>query len=146
MSRLGIFRSKQFVKFMLVGGSAAAVNFLSRLLLDYLLSYALSIIIAYIIGMIVAFLLNKWLVFEEADNQTTRQFIMFIVVNIFAVLQTYAISMLLVKWFLPFLDFDWHSHEVAHFVGISVPIVTSYIGHKYFTFKPSKAEAKSSSI
>lgn len=146
MSRLGIFRSKQFVKFMLVGGSAAAVNFTSRILLDFLWSYSLSIVIAYIIGMIVAFMLNKWLVFEEADDRTTRQFIMFVIVNVFAVLQTYVISMLLVNWLFPLMKFDWYSHEVAHFVGISVPIVTSYIGHKHFTFKPNKVEAKSSSI
>ncbi len=138
MKTLSIFQSKEFVKFMLVGISAAGVNFGSRILLNYKFSYSWSIILAYILGMIVAFILNKWLVFETSSHRTTRQAIMFILVNLIAVLQTYVISLLLVNWLFPLLNFQWHTHEVAHFIGISVPIVTSYIGHKYVTFKPER--------
>lgn len=61
---------------------------------------------------------------------------MFVAVNLFAVIQTYVISLALVEWLFPLLRITWYTYELAHFVGISVPIITSYIGHKYLTFRP----------
>jgi putative flippase GtrA len=135
---LNIFRSKQFIKFVLTGGFAALVNFVSRILLDIFLSFSLSVVLAYFVGMCTAFILNKLFVFEQADNRTGWQALMFVAVNLLAVLQTYVISVGLAEWLFPYLEFTWHSHEVAHFIGISVPTVTSYIGHKYLTFRQKK--------
>jgi len=122
----------------MTGGLAATVNFGSRIFLDIFLSFSLSVVLAYFIGMCTAFILNKLFVFEEADDRTGRQVLMFVIVNLLAVLQTYVISVGLAEWLFPYLKFIWHSDEVAHFIGISVPTVTSYIGHKYLTFRQKK--------
>jgi len=140
---LKIFRSKQFVKFVLTGGLAALVNFVSRIILNQFLNFSISVVLAYCIGMCTAFVLNKLFVFEEADNRTSRQAVMFVIVNLLAVLQTYVVSVALAEWLFPYWGFTWHSHEVAHFIGISVPIVTSFIGHKYLTFRPRKGQKAS---
>jgi putative flippase GtrA len=35
----------------------------------------------------------------------------------------------------PAIGFFWHAEDIAHFIGLSVPAVTSYFGHKHYTFR-----------
>ncbi|MFC5528988.1 GtrA family protein [Cohnella yongneupensis] len=130
-----IFQSKQFVKFILAGGSAAAINFGSRIVLNLYVSFSVSIAIAFVLGLSVAFILNKRLVFEDADQRTARQALIFLIVNLIALVQTYIISILLVEYIFPWWNYGWHTHEVAHLTGICFPLITSYIAHNYVTFK-----------
>ena len=43
--------------------------------------------------------------------------------------------MLLADWLLPALGVRQYVHEVAHAVGVAVPVFTSYLGHKHLSFK-----------
>lgn len=36
---------------------------------------------------------------------------------------------------LPRLGIVWHAKEIAHLVGVAVPVFSSYIGHKKWSFK-----------
>lgn len=47
---MGAFASRQFLLFLLTGGTAAVVNFASRIVLNQWLSYSSAIIIAYLVG------------------------------------------------------------------------------------------------
>jgi len=58
-----------------------------------------------------------------------------VAVNMLALLQTLLVSLLLARIVLPKLGVSWHSEEIAHAIGIAVPIVTSYIGHQRLTFR-----------
>jgi putative flippase GtrA len=29
----------------------------------------------------------------------------------------------------------WHARDIAHAVGVAVPVFTSYVGHKRWSFK-----------
>lgn len=124
----------QFAKFILAGGLAALVNFGSRFLLSEVFTYAVSILIAYCIGMITAFILNRVFVFEVASGQMRRQILWFTLVNIAAVTQTLLISLVLAKVMLPWMGLNAHAEELAHLVGIIVPVFSSYLGHKYLSF------------
>ncbi|QLH42749.1 MAG: GtrA family protein [Coxiellaceae bacterium] len=136
MSIERIFVSKQFIRFALVGGFAALVNFLSRIALSYILSYVTAIVIAYILGMCTAFLLCRLFVFEPQQHSNVTQASYFILVNVLAVLQTIAISLLLADWLLVGVIIDTSLREaVAHFFGVCFPIFSSFIGHKYLTFR-----------
>jgi len=127
--------SRQFLLFLIAGGLAACVNFGSRIALSQWLHYAPAIIIAYCLGMTTAFLLNRAFVFRSAANRMRSQAFWFIVVNLAAVLQTLAISLLLARWLLPQLGIDFHNETLAHAVGVAVPVLTSYFGHKYLSFR-----------
>jgi len=129
------FCTQHFIKFTLIGGFAALVNFSSRIILNYYMSYSNSIITAYLFGMITAFSLNKLFLFKKATTKTTIQVIWFSIINILAVLQTLFVSLLFAKLLLPTMGFHFHIKETAHAIGIAIPIFTSYLGHKYFTFK-----------
>ena len=129
------FASRQFLVFLLTGGFAAAVNFGSRILYNRAMPFSSAVICAYITGMITAFILAKLFVFRESQQATHHAAGWFILVNLVAVAQTWAISMLLVKWGLPALGVTAFAREIAHGVGVVVPVFTSYLGHKHFSFR-----------
>lgn len=52
-----------------------------------------------------------------------------------AVLQTLAVSMGLALYVLPALGVTRHVAEIAHAVGVIVPVFTSYLGHKHLSFR-----------
>ena len=125
----------QFVKFLFAGGTAAAANFGSRIVLSLWLPYVPSIVIAYCIGMVTAFVLNRMFVFVASSNRLHTQALWFIVVNLAAVAQTVLISLLLARWAFPQLGMDWHPETIAHAFGVAVPVVTSYFGHLHLSFR-----------
>ncbi|KAF1008015.1 MAG: hypothetical protein GAK28_01492 [Luteibacter sp.] len=125
----------RFLKFLAVGGFAAVVNFGSRIALSQMMAYAPAIVVAYCLGMITAFYLNRRLVFQASAHSVGRQAVWFVVVNLFAVIQTLAISLLLARWFLPLIGWSWYPELCAHAVGVAVPVVTSYLGHKHLSFR-----------
>jgi putative flippase GtrA len=59
----------------------------------------------------------------------------FSLVNIVAVAQTWLISMGLAYYLLPGFGLEEYVLEISHAIGISIPVFTSYLGHKYFSFK-----------
>jgi putative flippase GtrA len=129
------FASRQFLVFLLTGGFAAAVNFGSRILYNRAMPFSSAVICAYITGMITAFVLAKLFVFKESRQATHRAAGWFILVNVVAVAQTWAISMLLLTWVLPAMGITAFAREIAHGIGVVVPVFSSYIGHKRFSFR-----------
>jgi len=129
--------TRQFLMFLVAGGVAAAVNFGSRIMLSEWLHYVPAIVIAYCLGMVTAFVLNRVLVFQQAANALKHQITWFVIVNLAAVLQTIAISLLLARWLLPAIGVDFHNETIAHGIGVAIPVVTSYFGHKYLSFSSS---------
>ena len=129
------FRSREFLVFLLTGGFAALVNFLSRIAYNQWFSFSTSVVLAYLTGMITAFVLAKLFVFKKSQHSVLRSAMYFTVVNLVAVLQTWLISMGLAYYVLPALNVTWCPKEIAHAVGVAVPVFTSYLGHKHFSFK-----------
>lgn len=125
----------QLVKFILAGGTAAAANFGSRILLSLWLPYEAAIVVAYLIGMLTAFVLNRAFVFTQVENSLRSQASWFIAINLAAVLQTLLISLLLARVLFPALGMEFHPETLAHAVGVAVPVITSYLGHRRFTFR-----------
>ncbi len=120
--------------FVLCGGIAAVVNIVVRMILSLLFPYSVAIVIAYSIGMITAFFLNRTFVFQKTTQKTNRQAFYFITVNLLAVAQTLVISLLLVKVIFPLVNYTFQVKTIAHSIGVVVPVFTSYIGHKYWSF------------
>ncbi|UCE89986.1 MAG: GtrA family protein [Pseudomonadota bacterium] len=127
--------SSQFMRFVLVGGVAALVNFASRFFYNELMSYRVAIVFAYATGMITAFVLSKYFVFKPSGRHTAKEFFYFGVVNLLAVAQVWLISVGLAEFLFPAVGFGFYPYAVAHLVGISVPVVTSYLGHKHLSFR-----------
>ena len=129
------FMSRQFFMFLLTGGIAAVVNFGSRILYSAWLNFSSAIIFAYITGMITAFVLAKLFVFKDSQLSVHHSAAFFILVNLVAVLQTWGVSMALAYYLLPWLGVTLFVQEIAHAFGVAVPVFTSYIGHKRWSFR-----------
>lgn len=129
------FLSRQFILFLVTGGTAALVNFGSRIAYNQWVSFSAAIVLAYLTGMVTAFVLARWLVFQQSQHSLGRSALLFTAVNVLAVLQTWLISMGLAVYALPQLGVTRWVAEIAHAVGVVVPVFTSYLGHKHFTFR-----------
>lgn len=112
------------------------INLLSRFLLSKFVSFEIAIVVAYIVGMGVAFILFKFFAFPENDSNRSRkqEVIRFIVVNLWGLLQTLIVSVFILEHLLPFFNILMFQEEIAHVLALSLLVVTSYIGHKHFTF------------
>jgi putative flippase GtrA len=131
------FASRQFVAFLVTGGMAAAVNFGSRIVYNLWVGFSTAIVLAYLTGMVTAFVLAKLFVFRDSTQATHRSAMFFVLVNGIAVLQTWAISMALGYYVLPALGVQHFVREIAHAIGVMVPVFTSYLGHKRWSFASS---------
>jgi putative flippase GtrA len=123
------------LRFVLAGGLAALANFGARIAFSMIVPYGVAIVSAYCIGMAVAFLLNRSYVFSASTRPIQHQIFWFVVINMLALLQTLLVSLLLARVLLPLAGVTWHPEEIAHAIGIAVPIFTSYVGHRQLTFR-----------
>ena len=128
------FFSRQFLGFVLTGGIAAAVNFGSRILYNQWMDFSPAVVLAYLTGMVTAFILAKVFVFTRSRQSLQRSASFFVLVNLIAVAQTWLISMGLAFYLLPKLGVSQYVLEIAHAVGVAVPVFTSYLGHKRWSF------------
>jgi putative flippase GtrA len=129
------FMSREFLVFLLTGGFAAAVNWGSRIVYNLWMPYSAAIAVAYVTGMITAFILAKLFVFKKSTQSTGKSVLFFTIVNLVAVLQTWAVSVGLAYYLFPRLGLNWHDRDIAHLIGVAVPVFTSYVGHKKLSFK-----------
>jgi putative flippase GtrA len=124
----------RFVLFVLAGGTAALVNILSRIVLNWVMPYEVAIIVAYLCGMTTAYLLNRRFVFGSSGRGVASEYTRFALVNLAAVAQVWIVSVGLARLIFPAIGFTWHAETVAHVVGVAIPVFTSYLGHKHFSF------------
>lgn len=125
----------QFAKFLASGAVAAALNFGSRIIFSQWMPFIPAVVLAFIVGMITAFVLNRTLVFSASGKHWSNEAAWFVAINLLGMGQTVLVSWLLSRHVLPALGVTRFVEEIAHAVGIVIPIITSFIGHKHLTFK-----------
>lgn len=132
-----IIRSR-FLRFLLVGGLAAGVNIGSRILLSLWLPYPVAICGAFVVALSTAFLLNRSFVFAQGADAAHVQAMWFTLVNLAALVQTLAVSLLLARYLLPMLGVVRGAETIAHAVGVAVPIFSSYLLHQRLSFRAQR--------
>jgi putative flippase GtrA len=130
--------SGQFLRFLSTGGFAALVNLVSRHELNRILSFEVAVVLAYLLGMIVAYVLARRFVFQGSGRSVVSEFKRFAIVNVFSFTLVWSISVGLAKYLFPAIGFVWRADDVAHFIGVAAPAVTSYFGHRAYTFSSPK--------
>ena len=131
---VGEFLSVQFARFLFSALAAAAVNFVSRLLLDPFVGYSYAIVLAYIIGTVFAFFMYQRKVFGQGIRPLWQEIALFVFVTLAAIAQTLIVSVVLADHLFPAIHWNWHPKEIAHVIGMGVPMFSSFLGHKYLTF------------
>ncbi len=124
-----------FFRFLAAGVIAAAVNIGARILFNRYVSYECALVLAYFCGMVTAFIINRQFVFTHTSGfGAGRQSVRFALVNLLALAQVWIVSVGLARWVFPYLGMAWHADTVAHVIAVASPTVTSYLGHKHFSF------------
>ena len=124
----------ELFRFLMTGGIAAAVNLASRYLLNLAMPFEVAVVLAYLLGMVTAYVLARRFVFGASDRSMASEFKRFAIVNVFALALVWGISVGLARIVFPMVGFTWHADDVAHLVGVLAPAVTSYFGHRLYTF------------
>jgi putative flippase GtrA len=130
--------TKRFARFLVNGGISLGVNLVSRFFLNMVMPFEAAVILAYLLGMAVAFVLFRLFVFEPSARSAKSQLTRFALVNLVAVIQVWAISVVLADYVFPRTGMSWHPHDVAHVIGALVPVFSSYLGHKHFSFSDAQ--------
>lgn len=125
----------RILRFLALGGFAAFVNLTARWLLTPFIGFEWSVLVAYGAGMVIAYLLFRQFVFQPSGKSVLAESGRFIAVNFVAVALVWGVSVLLARLVFPAVGFDWYPEDVAHFIGVAVPALSSYIGHSRYTFK-----------
>lgn len=131
---LKYFFTSQFLKFLLVGGVAAALNWASRIILSFWLNFQISVALAYGVGMFVAFILNATFVFPDSDKSTKLQARDFFIINIIFFPIVWIIS-IYVKYLLENLGMNSYVNELSHAIAIPCPMVVTFLSYKFIAFK-----------
>ncbi len=124
----------EFGRFLLTGGVAAGVNVVSRWLLSHAIVYEIAVVLAYLVGMVTAYLLSRAFVFARSGRTVADEALRFALVNAVALVQVWAVSVGLARLVFPAVGFGWHAEDIAHLIGVAIPAVTSYFGHRHFSF------------
>ena len=133
------FLTRQFFGFLVVGGVAALLHWLTRILLSVWLSFSSAVIIAYVIGMSVAFLLNSYFIFPRSEKARHAQARDFIWVNL-SFFPIVWLASLMINHFLKLIGMVSHTEELAHALAISLPMFATFLIYKFFTFKDKDYE------
>ncbi len=124
----------RFLRFLVTGGLAAAVNIGSRELLNLVIPYEGAVALAYLVGMVVAFVLARLMVFTPSGQRVHREFARFALVNALGFAQVWVVSVGLARVVFPLFGMTWHADLIAHVIGVISPVAVSYFLHKHFSF------------
>jgi len=128
------FFTRQFIKFLFVGATAAALHWLARYILDIWMSFSLAVALAYGVGMAVAFILNAIYVFPSSDKPRATQARDFILVNLAFFPVVWALSVLIEKTLRSF-GLITYADDIAHAMAIPIPMLATFLIYKFFAFK-----------
>jgi len=128
------------IRFLMAGGLAALVNFGSRFFYNLFVDFSVAVVLAFFTGLTTGFVLNKYYVFTTSRNTVAQEMGWFVFINLLALLQTWGLSVYLAHLLpqvLPVQDKSGVelSKAIAHGAGVLLPVFTSYLGHKYLTFR-----------
>jgi putative flippase GtrA len=134
-----LYVSEQFGRFLLVGGVALVLHWLSRFVFNWYVNFAWAIVIAYLVGILVAFVLNKIFVFPYSERSLKFELFFFVFFNIVAFPFVWVTAYVLGEWMLV----RWMPQQVAfalgHAIAITLPVFVNFALHKFITFRGAQA-------
>ncbi|ODT65285.1 MAG: sugar translocase [Pelagibacterium sp. SCN 63-23] len=130
-------RLPQAFRFLLLGGLAAAINWVARFPLALIMPFEASVLFAYLIGMSAGFTLYRTYVFPGSDRPLLQQTITFLVVNLVGAAIVMAVAAALLALLAPTNWPDFVREGLAHGFAIGVGSVANFFGHKLLTFRIS---------
>ena len=124
----------QFIRFVVAAGLSVPVNLGTRILFSQAMPYEIAIVLSHGCGMLTAYALTRLFVFERSGRSAPSELGRFAAVNAVSVVQTWIVAVALVRIVFPRIGFATEPELVAHAVGLGCASVTSYLGHRHYSF------------
>ena len=142
MSPQAFLQLPQIVRFLVLGGLAAAINWLVRFPLSLVLPFPAAVFVAYLIGMSAGFTLYRAYVFPNSARPVAAQAALFLIVNAFGAVVVMVVSLVLLDHVLPAIGWHFLPEALAHGTAIGVGAVANFFGHKYLSFRAVSKRAE----
>ncbi|MFL5334494.1 MAG: GtrA family protein [Geminicoccaceae bacterium] len=124
----------QFVKFVVAAGLSVPVNLAARVLLSRVMAYEVAIVLSHLCGMLVAYALTRTLVFGTSGRHTSIELARFALINLMSLFVTWLFAVGLLRLVFPQIGFDKSPQLAAHVLALAVASVTSFYGHRRYSF------------
>lgn len=124
----------QFLKFVVAAGLSVPVNLAARALLSLVMPYEVAVVLSHLCGMLTAYVLTRRFVFERSGRRASRELARFAVVNVLSLVVTWVVAVGLLRIVFPRIGFDTAPELVAHIIGLAFASVTSFYGHRHYSF------------
>jgi putative flippase GtrA len=131
------FLTRQFLAFLTVGGTAAVLHWLSRIVLSQWLPFSAAVVAAYCVGMTVAFVLNSRYVFSQSSKPRDKQARDFILVNLAFFPLVWGAS-LGINHGLRMIGVVRYTEALAHGIAVILPTLATFLIYKFFAFKDTE--------
>jgi putative flippase GtrA len=132
---IGIYRSREFARFLIVGAVALAIHWTARLGLSIWLSFGPAVVAAYAIALAAGFELNRRFVFPPSGKERRRQILWYVGVNLAMFPVVYALAGFLSEAvFGRFFD-QGAAEALGHGAAIAAPVFVNFAAHKLLTFR-----------
>ena len=128
--------SREFIRFFITGVLATICNLAMVWLTRHFVAYKWALFFGLMAGFTVSFVFGKLFAFRSASwRRAHGELARFLIVYLFGASLYWGISMVVGQRLLPM----WMPRSLAElagaFVGASVMVVTSYLGHRFFTYR-----------
>lgn len=131
-------RLPQVVRFLLLGGLAAGINWIVRFPLALVMPFSASVLVAQLIGFCAGFALYRTYVFPGSTRPLFEQTVTFLAVNLVGAAIVLAVATALLALVEPTGWPDFVREGLAHGFAIGVGSVANFFGHKLLTFRVPK--------
>lgn len=129
-------RTGEIVRYLASGATAATSTFASRFLFNQWMSFEWAVTLAYLVGMAVGFTLMRRYAFRPSNRPLSSQVMGYCLVNLVGLVQNVGFSSLMLRVVFPrYVDDPEALTPLAHIIGIGIPTISSYFGHKWVTFR-----------
>lgn len=128
----------QFVAFVIAAGLSVPVNLLARMAISLVAPFEAAVALSHVCGMLTAFAITKVFVFSPSGRPAMSELSRFAAVNVVSLAVTWTVAVGLLRLVLPGMAWVFQPELVAHATGLAVSAVTSFAGHKFFSFAPSR--------
>ncbi len=125
----------QFWGYLVAGGLAALANYASRFVFSTWVPFEAAVTLAFGVGLCTGFVLMRSFAFRGGTRSTASQALWYVAINGVALVLTVAVSAAMLHIVWPAFGVHRYAEALAHAVGIGVPVLTSYFGHKWLTFR-----------
>lgn len=139
--RMGECEAYRALRYLVAGAMAAGLNWGSRFGWSLFLPFSLAVAAAYATGMAFAFMMFRRFVFNASEAGVGSQLRNFLIINALGVAQTWILAVVMVDKILPAMHWTFQPEACGHALAIAAPTVTSWFGHRYFTFRAEKVLA-----